>query len=342
MFKSAIIFRRNLVGAAVILSLTLALIAAPVLQAAPVYAADYEQWEDCDWDGFDDHTGVPVPWAGFDGTRGDTPAGPSADSQTGKKKAQEEAAKDNSSGSSSSKASESKSSESKSETKKQTKTKSDSKTKSKTSSKTVTKKSSDKENVTDDSAATLDEEKIETDEDASKTDKTKKKSSKKKAKLAAAQKALDEAVIAQKGAIEISESDGNPVHAGSSVIIKGTGFYGGADELDVEIHSTPTLIGKAATSDDGSFEVEVLLPENIGAGSHNIVVLYKGTEIARQPVELASAPADSFISALTVGFTEGGPEFYAGIIIIGALAALSALALLLSVFIKRKKVKILA
>lgn len=27
--------------------------------------------EDCDLDGYDDHTGKPVPWRGFDGTKGD-------------------------------------------------------------------------------------------------------------------------------------------------------------------------------------------------------------------------------------------------------------------------------
>lgn len=53
--------------------------------ATLAYAAgdDYTKWEDCDWDGYDDHTGVKVPWPGFDGTKGDTPAGPSEDSQTG-------------------------------------------------------------------------------------------------------------------------------------------------------------------------------------------------------------------------------------------------------------------
>jgi hypothetical protein len=56
---------------------------APQFGAEPVYAADYEKWEDCDWDGYDDHTGVPVPWPGFDGTRGDTPGGASPNSQTG-------------------------------------------------------------------------------------------------------------------------------------------------------------------------------------------------------------------------------------------------------------------
>ena len=38
-----------------------------------VYAAPLE---DCDLDGFDDATGVPVPWPGYDETKGDTPEGP--------------------------------------------------------------------------------------------------------------------------------------------------------------------------------------------------------------------------------------------------------------------------
>jgi len=42
--------------------------AVKVAHAAPL--------EDCDADGFDDSTGVAVPWAGYDETRGDTEAGP--------------------------------------------------------------------------------------------------------------------------------------------------------------------------------------------------------------------------------------------------------------------------
>jgi hypothetical protein len=66
---------------------------APVTPQQEAYASGYEQWEDCDWDGYDDHTGVEVPWPGFDGTKGDTPSGPSPDSQTGKKLKEEEAQK---------------------------------------------------------------------------------------------------------------------------------------------------------------------------------------------------------------------------------------------------------
>jgi len=54
------------------------LLAVPLTLALPgsakvAYAAPLE---DCDADGFDDATGVAVPWPGFDETHGDTPAGP--------------------------------------------------------------------------------------------------------------------------------------------------------------------------------------------------------------------------------------------------------------------------
>ena len=54
------------------------LLVVPVTLALPatVKVALAAPLEDCDADGFDDATGVAVPWAGFDETRGDTPAGP--------------------------------------------------------------------------------------------------------------------------------------------------------------------------------------------------------------------------------------------------------------------------
>jgi hypothetical protein len=69
------------------------------LQVQPAYAASsyseywkgtydwtgYELWEDCDWDGYDDHTGKKVP-VGFDGTKGDNPSGAGANSQVAQKK----------------------------------------------------------------------------------------------------------------------------------------------------------------------------------------------------------------------------------------------------------------
>ena len=48
-------------------------VATAVTFSTPVFVerAYATPMEDCDLDGYDDHTGKPVPWRGFDGTKGD-------------------------------------------------------------------------------------------------------------------------------------------------------------------------------------------------------------------------------------------------------------------------------
>ena len=48
-------------------------VATAVTFSTPVFVerAYAAPMEDCDLDGYDDHTGKPVPWRGFDGTKGD-------------------------------------------------------------------------------------------------------------------------------------------------------------------------------------------------------------------------------------------------------------------------------
>ena len=54
------------------ITVTLA-VATAVTFSTPVFVerAYAAPMEDCDLDGYDDHTGKPVPWRGFDGTKGD-------------------------------------------------------------------------------------------------------------------------------------------------------------------------------------------------------------------------------------------------------------------------------
>ena len=134
------------------ITVTLA-VATAVTFSTPVFVerAYAAPMEDCDLDGYDDHTGKPVPWRGFDGTKGDEV--PSdwdgvSDSYVFKNN-KSDSSKSNSSSSLSSSSSSKSSSESSSSsssgsssTKKAT-TKSSSKSKStKSSSKTRTKSSS--------------------------------------------------------------------------------------------------------------------------------------------------------------------------------------------------------
>jgi hypothetical protein len=307
-----------------------------------VYAADYEQWEDCDWDGYDDHTGVKVPWVGFDGTRGDTPAGPSADSQTGKKKAAEE------------KAAKEKEEAEKAAKEKKAKEKAAA-AKEKAAKEKAAKEKAAKDKAAKDKAAAADDKKTEEETDVKTTDTEEEEKPDETTEAAAEetpaetpeevtqeeiitteaplpdaavpQALIDEAIVQQQGEIEVKEAEGAALHAGSKIVISGYGFYGDVAELDVEIHSTPTPLGKVGTDADGYFELTVTVPEDIEEGTHNIVVLYQGQEITRQPVELAPAAADSFIKALTVGFTGDNAELFAGLGILVALVVLGGLAL---------------
>lgn len=75
--RAALTLRIDLQGALVRV-MTVVVLAAWLTFAAPgaVHVAHAAPLEDCDGDGFDDATGVPVPWPGYDETHGDTPAGP--------------------------------------------------------------------------------------------------------------------------------------------------------------------------------------------------------------------------------------------------------------------------
>lgn len=128
-------------------------VATAVTFSTPVFVerAYAAPMEDCDLDGYDDHTGKPVPWRGFDGTKGDEV--PSdwdgvSDSYVFKNNKSDSSKSNSSSSLSSSSSSKSSSgssssSSSGSSSAKKTTTKSSSKSKStKSSSKTSTKSSS--------------------------------------------------------------------------------------------------------------------------------------------------------------------------------------------------------
>jgi hypothetical protein len=313
------------------------------LGAGQVYASDYEQWEDCDWDGYDDHTGVEVPWPGFDGTRGDTPAGPSPDSQTGKKKAAEEAAKKAAEEAAKKKAAEEEAKKKAAAGSDSTKEKS-----SKSSSSSSKKKSSSSGSEKDSDAASADEtaaEDVNADADEEATSaavKTTKGAVTTTAPavsaedaLAAAQAASDAAIVAQKGVVEVDGAEEGALHAGSVIVVRGAGFAPDVEALDVEIRSDPVRLGTVATDASGAFEAEFTLPEDLPEGSHSVVVAYKGADITSNSVEVGPAPAGGLWGALTAGFGSG--EFPAGIVILIVIAVAAAAVLGIGAIRRRKK-----
>lgn len=387
-----------------------------------VYAAPLE---DCDLDGFDDATGVPVPWPGYDETKGDTPDGPAgsktptttpanADNTStdtsgkvtpGKTSGEDSESKENTGSSGSDNAGKNNSTKSDSTatsdlgktntetSEKKNNTGADKTVKSesgkansvtsantKTSATDNTKKvESEKSNTTtknsagntesekinstvkDDIAAvesngtsditsdtTNSEETENTDSLASgektpgndenqKGDETAEESTESENAYISA--ADVETVINTKGVLDIRETAGSVIHVGSSIIISGTGFAENIQDLEIQIQSEPRQLGIVESSESGTFQAEFLIPEELEAGIHNIVLLYQGEEITRQEIEIGPKAADSFIKAISVGFTADNKGLFPGLSILLGLSVLGIGTLGVTAFIRPRHSK---
>lgn len=78
------------------------------------------------------------------------------------------------------------------------------------------------------------------------------------------------------------------LRAGGEIVVRGKHITDGAGSTRVELHSTPVVLGTAATSADGSFELRATIPATVPAGSHSVVVFVDGVEVARTAVTVAS------------------------------------------------------
>jgi hypothetical protein len=396
--------------------------------------------EDCDLDGFDDATGVPVPWPGYDETKGDTPDGPAGSKNptttpgstnsssgntgtsetagntgsgtsvstgsTGTDKSDSAKSDDTKTGSSkdtsSSKNNESKSSNtttgstdkassqttdktgsttksstSKSETDKTSSTTAGSTSKSNASAGNTTSGSSESGNTSSSTVANTDkttkDNKTETDNtsstaqtdesntDAENSDDTDSTVAEEEASQAEADvpeseqsevtdkeaaEALDTsediivAAVNTKGSLDITEASGSILHAGSSVIVSGTGFAGNVQNLEIVIQSEPRQLGFVESLADGSFEAQLDIPEDLSAGTHHIVVLYEGNEITRQEIEIGPKAADSFLQALSVGFTTENQGLVPGLLILLGLIVVGTGVLGYSIIFRSNKRKV--
>ncbi len=141
-----------------------------------------------------------------------------------------------------------------------------------------------------------------------------------------------EAIINTKGSIEITEASGSIIHAGSSLIISGVGFAGNVNHLELVIQSEARQLGSVTSAENGSFETQISIPGDLEAGSHNVVVLYQGNEIARRQIEVGPKAADSFLQALSVGFTKENKGLLPGLLILAGLFVSGAGALVIGAF----------
>jgi hypothetical protein len=125
-------------------------------------------------------------------------------------------------------------------------------------------------------------------------------------------------VVAAKGVLEVTLPEGvEAFYPGDTVTIEGRGFAKNIKDFEIEIHSDPLPLGKVTSASDGSFKLVVTLPANLEAGQHSIVVIYKDNEIVSKGIEIAlSQPADS---------ASAGIPLPALIVLIGAIIVVGLL-----------------
>lgn len=309
-----------LISSALILTLAIAL-PSNVLSviAAPL--------EDCDLDGYDDATGVPVPWPGYDETKGDTPNG-SGSTNTGSGGS----TSSGSTGSTNSNNSGSTNSGSNGTTSSGSNAASSGGTTGSSGGSTPSSGSTGKTSSTDTGSSTS----TESDEQSVSNEQASSGAVDSNSESESLASEDTESVINTKGSLKITEANGSIVHAGSSIVIAGSGFSGNTDDFEIEIHSKPQYLGKASSSEDGSFELQAKIPENLEEGTHDIVVLYQGKEIMRQQIEVGPKAADSFWEALSVGFSADNEGLIPGLLILAGLVIVSSAALLANRFTRIK------
>jgi len=293
-------FRKNQLKVLFSAMLIFTLIVAVPISAINVYAA---LREDCDLDGFDDATGLPVPWPGYDETKGDTP--PTVAATTAPTIAPTTAAT--------------------APTIAETIAPTTAATTTPTAASTNNTSTGAKEPSDQSTAVNANSEVV--------VPVTVQSGGESVAPVSA------DAIINTKGSLKIIDAKGSIIHAGSSIIIAGSGFSGNSAGLDIVIHSEPLQLGTVTSLKDGSFEVQIDIPDNLEAGTHNIVVSYQGKEITSQQIVVAPKAADTFLGALTVGFSAENKGLIPGLLILAGLIITGGVALAVSGIVNARRSK---
>ena len=318
-----------------IVLLAILLIATSPAATGSVFAAPYE---DCDFDGYDDHTGKKLPWPGFDETRGDVlPAGwnfgESSNAESGDSGGKDKKTEEKKSAADEKKKEDTK----KSPVKKDSSQTDGKKTESKKSSEKADANAGKKETASDTKQKDAPEQKAaDTSEGAAAETEsagTGAAIQKTAADLAAEQEAAAQAsaaaILSQKGSLTIAETEGRAITPGSTLIITGSGFAGNVDALEIQLSSSsPQTLDTVATDAGGGFSLRVSLPEGLETGDHDIVVRYQGEEITRLPVQVSLPEAAE---------EEGNGNQLAGILILAGLAVIAAIVIVIAQIRRRKK-----
>lgn len=305
---------------AIAIAVVLGAVHVPVAGVGSAVVAYASPMEDCDQDGYDDHTGAPVPWVGFDGTRGDTvPPGWDGVSNSwtgdhtndGSTSAGSSSGSGDSGGSSSGSSSGSSKSSSSGGSKKST---------SKSSASSGSSTSGAKAGGTTSVVVTK------PGQAAVGTPATVSVAATLAPAPAAPAAASTATILATLGKLQVVDAEGSRLHLGGTLRITGSGFAALADGLDISLDSTGQKLDTASTDDKGGFQLDVDLPAKLTFGDHTVLVSYKGKVIARQVVSIGPATANTLAKALLVGFGDDNPDRTTGLAILVGMVTAGSLA----------------
>ncbi len=121
------------------------------------------------------------------------------------------------------------------------------------------------------------------------------------------------------------------VAPGAAITVTGTGFAPRIEGFALELHSDPIPLGTVTTDDNGGFTADVVVPANVVAGEHAVVVLFEGAEVSSTPVTVGDgAVAETAAATEDVARTGEEPApvpAHTGLAILGVLAGGGALSL---------------
>ena len=138
------------------------------------------------------------------------------------------------------------------------------------------------------------------------------------------EKAASASSAATAGTISV---DGTPA-AGATVTVTGAGFAPGAEDIAIEVHSDPIVVGTANADDSGKFSAEVTIPDSLPAGAHQIVARVGDSEVA--------APA-TFTVAAVQGEAQQRTRSLGGLAILGGLVVAAVAAVIVTATVRRRR-----
>jgi hypothetical protein len=299
--------------------------------------------EDCDFDGYDDETGAPVPWYGFDETKGDrvpsdwngvagsysfSNSNPPSSGGTGSGSDSTNSNNGNSAGTGSTGSGAANTNNSNGGGSSGNNSGSSNSSGTQGSSGSSSGGASQNTSGTSANSANAGETASQGDSTASDID---------QASLSAQEKAEIDEVVAVKGSLAILPESGETVfYPGGKAVIKGEGFKGDVDDYTVEIHSTVIELATFSTVSDGSFEITVDIPDDIDPGRHNIWILYKGGAIVQKGIDIASGSVP--LASKTAGIDEPGLSgAFVGFIILASVIAIGVAATIAWYVTKKRK-----